>query len=371
MILSLFRRYDWYMVGAALSLAVIGLISQFSIARGDYSLFERQFLWVMLGIVMFVAISAIDYRIFRHYSWPVLAVYTLGVALLVIVLLVGSSIRGAQSWIVLGPFVITPIEFVKLTLVLLLAKYFAMRHIEIYRFRHIFISGIYAAIPSILVMMQPELGSFIILASIWIGIILVAGIKSNQIGVLGVSAIILIALAWSFGLHDYQRVRILTFLDPMQDPHGNGYNAIQSIIAVGSGGWLGQGAGHGTQTQFGFLPEMHTDFMFAAISEELGVIGAGLVLFLFALLIWRIIWLAKSSPNNFARLTSMGFAMMLFSQSFVNIGMNVGVMPITGIPLPFVSYGGSSIVSSFMALGFLQSIFMRSHTFASYSSIAE
>ncbi|MBI2463223.1 MAG: rod shape-determining protein RodA [Candidatus Spechtbacteria bacterium] len=371
MILSLLKRYDWYMVGAAISLAALGLISQFNIARGDYNFFEHQFLWIMLGIVLFVAISAIDYRIFRHYSLPVLVIYILGAILLTTVLIVGSAIRGAQSWLVIGPLVITPIEFVKLTLVLLLAKYFAMRHIEIYRFRHIIVSGLYAAVPSFLVILQPELGSFIIIVSIWIGVMLVAGINYKQIVILIISAIVLISLAWSFGLHDYQRARVLTFLDPTKDPHGNGYNAIQSITAVGSGGWLGQGAGHGTQTQFGFLPEMHTDFIFAAISEEFGVIGAGLVLFLFALLIWRIIQLAKNSPNNFARLTSMGFAMMLFSQSFVNIGMNVGVMPITGIPLPFVSYGGSSIVSSFIALGFLQSIFMRSHSFFSYATIAE
>ena len=235
-----------------------------------------------------------------------------------------------------------------------------MRHVEMYRFRHIVVSGLYVAVPATLVLFQPELGSLLVMVSIWLGIMLVAGIRARHLIVLTLLGVLLLSFAWIFALEDYQKGRVLTFFNPQRDPYGQGYNVTQSLIAVGSGGIFGQGVGQGVQAQFGFLPEKQTDFIFAALVEELGVLGAAFLIILFAVLIWRIGLVAKRAQNNFARLAAVGFAIMIFSQATINIGMNLGLFPVTGIPLPLVSYGGSSIIMLFITLGFLQSIQMRS-----------
>ena len=347
------------MLGAAYALVGLGILELFSIGQEDTSFASRQIIWVILSSVVLFVVSSLDYQMFRHYSGAVLTIYGMGLALLFVVLLGGSSVRGAQSWIELGPVNIAPVEFVKITVIILLAKYFAQRHTEIYRLRHIFVSGMYIALPSALVLMQPEFGSFIILAGIWVSMMFAAGIPLRSILLVACIALVFVVFAWGFMLHDYQKVRLQTFLDPLGDPQGSGYQALQSGIAVGSAGLWGKGIGQGAQTQFGFLPDAHTDFIFAALSEELGMAGAGFLIVLFGILIWRILYLARHAENNFARFACIGFAVMISLQAFVNIGMNVGILPVTGIPIPFVSYGGSSMSSLFVALGFLQNIHMR------------
>jgi rod shape determining protein RodA len=264
--------------------------------------------------------------------------------------------RGAESWYRLGPITFEPVELAKIILIILLAKYFSMRHIEIYRIRHIVVSGLYMFLPSALVFIQPDIGSVMILLATWFGVMIISGIKIKHIFVLLILGVVFIAVSWSFALQDYQKERLLSFINSEVDPRGSGYNVAQSVIAIGSGGFLGKGLGEGTQTQLGFLPEAQTDFIYAAIVEEMGLLGGILLLACFVFLLRRIMAISRSAQNNFARLVAAGFSVMIVSQIFVNIGMNLGILPITGLPLPFVSYGGSSMISLFTMLGVLQSI---------------
>jgi rod shape determining protein RodA len=267
------------------------------------------------------------------------------------------EVRGTRTWFKLGPLSIDPVEFMKIVLIILLAKYFSMRHIEMYRIQHIFLSGIYALIPVALVFMQPNLGSVLILLSIWIGILIISGIKIRHFLMLIFLFILVFALSWGTVLKDYQKQRILSFITPQaSDSLTIGWNQTQSKIAIGAGGFFGQGIGRGSQTQYGFLPEAHTDFAFALIAEETGLLGVAVVLFLFGFLIWRIMTVAILSISNFPRIFASGVVIVIISQIFIHLGMNMGLLPIIGIPLPLVSYGGSGLISIFIAIGVLQSI---------------
>ena len=355
-----FQGYDWMLLAASISLAVIGLISLFSITQPDLVNFYKQIIWVCLAVIVFFFFASIDYRLLRVHFSPVLFLYFLGLLGLVAVYLIGSEIRGARSWISLGPLNIEPVEPLKLILIFILAKYFSTRHIEIYRLKHIIISGVYVALPALLVLLQPDFGSFAILAAIWAGIMVVAGIKIKHLAVLGLIAAILFTFAWSFFLQPYQKDRINTFIDPSSDPRGAGYNSIQAQIAVGSGGMWGKGFAQGTQAQLGFLPEAHTDFIFASAVEEFGAMAALAILLLYGVLFWRLMYISRYASDNFARLTIIGVSVMLIFQLTLNIAMTLGLMPITGLPLPFVSYGGSSLLMLFIALGVCESIYRHS-----------
>ena len=359
-IFNTIRRYDWIMISAALFLVALGLLSLFSTAGGSYGILGRQFIWVFLGIALMIGVSMVDYRVFRLYPQPVLLLYGIGVLALAALFFFGSTIRGTRGWIELGIVTIGPAEMIKPVLVILLAKYFSMRHVEIYRFRHIITSGVYVLLPATLIFIQPEFGSVAVVLGIWFAIVLVAGIRIRHILVLVFMAILLGSLLWGTVLADYQKSRLITFLQPSADPQGQGYNVIQSTIAVASGGFLGKGLGNGTQVQQGFLPENKTDFIFAAIGEELGFMGITALLLALGVLLVRITHVARIAGNNFAQFSALGFAAFILVQAFVNIGMNVGILPVTGIPLPFVSYGGSSMITLFVTLGFLQSIHLRS-----------
>ncbi|MDX1608101.1 MAG: rod shape-determining protein RodA [Candidatus Spechtbacterales bacterium] len=357
---KIFQGYDWMLLAASISLAVIGLISLFSVTRPGLTNFYKQIIWLVLGIGVFFFFASIDYRLLRVHFSPVLFLYFLGLLGLVIVYFAGSQIRGARSWISVGPFNIEPVEALKLILIFILAKYFSRRHVEMYRFKNIVISGIYVLLPASLVLLQPDFGSFAILGAIWVGIMIVAGIKIKHLAVLGLIAAILFTFAWSFFLQPYQKDRINTFFDPTSDPHGAGYNAIQAQIAVGSGGIWGKGFAQGTQAQLGFLPEAHTDFIFASTVEEFGAVTAIAIILLYGVLFWRLMYISKYASDNFARLTIIGISVMIISQLFFNIAMTLGLMPITGLPLPFISYGGSSLITLFLAIGVAESIYRHS-----------
>jgi rod shape determining protein RodA len=261
------------------------------------------------------------------------------------------------GWFRVGLLNFAPVELAKISIILLLAKYFSSRHVEVYQVRHIIASAIYAALPTGLVLLQPDLGSALILVFIWLGIVLLSGMKQRHLLIVLMTGLVIASLAWSFALKPYQHQRILTFLNPANDPLGSSYNLIQSKIAIGSGGLWGQSLGHGTQGQYNFLPERQTDFIFAVFAEEWGFIG---VLFLFVLLavfFWRLIRIILASANNFFRLFVAGYAIMIFAQIFINIGMSLGLLPITGISLPFLSYGGSNLLINFVGLGIAQNIF--------------
>jgi rod shape determining protein RodA len=358
------RGHDWILNSAVLALIVIGLVSLFSTSGPTFTNFYKQLLWLGLGISIFLFLSATDYRFFRVHFSPVMALYFFSFILLVLVAFVGTDVRGSQRWLDLGPINIKPVELLKITLVLILAKYFSGRHAEIYRLRHIIISAFYVLIPSILILMQPSLGSFILLWLIWAGIVILSGIKLKHFAALAILTVVVAILAWGFVLADYQKARVTSFLNPEADPYGASYNAKQSLVAIGSASFLGKGLLQGTQSQLGFLPEAHTDFIFSAIVEELGVLFGLVILMLYSILFWRFAKTIGRASDNFARFAVGGFAIMLFIQIVLNITIALGLMPITGLTLPLISYGGSSLIVSLALLGIVQSINKNSTKFS-------
>ena len=358
MILNHFKKFDLPILFSSLTLTIFGLVSLYSSSygKGDFFNFQKQIIFFAIGLVLMVGISYLDWRIIRQDPFLVLFLYSVCLVGLLGLFVFAPEIRGTRSWYKIGGISIDPIEFMKIILIILLAKYFAFRHVEMYRIRHIFISGLYVLIPVILVLLQPDLGSAIILVLIWLGIMMISGIKVRHLLFLGLIFLILFVIGWNGFLKDYQKERILGLFNPQMDPTGVSWSQNQAKIAVGSGGIIGKGILQGSQTQYSFLPEPHTDFIFAAIAEETGMLGVIILLSAYGYLIWRIIKLAIYSKTNFARIFSTGFAIFLMVQSFINIGMNVGLLPIIGLPLPFVSYGGSSLISVFLGIGILQSI---------------
>lgn len=300
-------------------------------------------------------LSFLDWRALREDPYLILIIYLVCLISLSFLFFFAPEIRGVRSWYKIGPISIDPIEFIKIALIILLAKYFSMRHVEMYQIKHILLSGIYVLLPATLIFLQPNLGSVLILISLWVGILLLSGIKIRHFLILCFCFALVFILSWQFLLKDYQKARIFSFIYP-KDPLGLSWNQAQAKIAIGSGGILGQGLGKGPQTQYGFLPEPQTDFIFAAIAEETGLIGVSCLFFLFIILIWRILKITITSQTNFPRLFALGFSILLVSQIFINIGMNIGILPIIGISLPLISYGGSGLISTFLALGILQSI---------------
>ena len=356
-ILEHFRRFDWFLLGAVAVLIAMGLVTLFSLRDAStFPFFERQLVWSAIGFAALVSLSFLDFRFFRAQSGVVLGLYLISGFLLVFVVVSKVTFRGISAWIQIGNIFIQPVEIAKLALIILLAKFFSNRHIEIYRIRHLIVSGMYFLIPTLLVLLQPDLGSALVLVAIWLSIIIFSGMKLRHIFLLGIASVFVAGIAWSFLLAPYQKSRITSFVNPYSDPKGAGYQMIQSMIAVGSGGLWGKGLGYGSQSHLNFLPEAETDFVFAAFAEEWGFVGVSVMFFSFLVLLARIIWIGMKSSDSFSRLYTLGFAAFIFSQAFVHIGMNMGVMPITGITLPFVSYGGSSLVSILAGVGILQNI---------------
>jgi rod shape determining protein RodA len=249
-----------------------------------------------------------------------------------------------------------PSELAKLALVILLAKYFSQRHVHIRQFVHVLASGLYAAVPAAIILAQPDLGSAAILVLIWGVMLLSVGISRRHLFGLIAVAVIGAYMAWLYALAPYQRDRILAFVDPYQDPAGYGYHIIQSQIAIGSGGLLGQGLGEGSQAQLGFLPEPQNDFAFAAFAEQFGLIGVAMLLTTSGVVVWRILRIGRRSSNNFARLFCVGIAAIVFSHMFISTAVNLGIMPITGLPFTFLSHGGSHLLSVMIGIGTVQSM---------------
>jgi rod shape determining protein RodA len=347
----LFAHIDWYLIAAALAVSLLGLATMRSFSA-ENAFFEKQSIWIAIAFAVFLVSSQIDYSFLRR-TQILSALYVGTIALLVLVLFFGALVKGAQNRFDLGFLSLQPSDPGKVLLVALLAKYFARRHIEIAHMRHILVSGAYAFVLFCLVFLQPDLGSGIIIASIWLGMVLVAGISWKHLLALFVTAAIIFGAAWHWGLHPYQKQRILTFIHPLTDIHGTGYNAYQSTIAVGSGELFGKGIGYGTQSKLRFLPEYQTDFIFAAFAEEWGFAGVVLLFCLYGIIIFRILIIAAHGSDNFDVLFGIGIAIYFTAQFIVHVGMNMGLMPITGTTLPFMSYGGSHLLAEYLALGVL------------------
>ena len=359
--LSHAKKLDWILTLAVAAVLALGLIALYGICKDSGLVyFRKQLLFAVAGFFFMVGISFFDYRIFKNYSSVLITVYLSCLFALIAVLAVGHETHGAANWISLGGFAIDPVEFAKLGLILLLAKYFSLRHVELFQKRHLVVSFIYLFLPVSLVLLQPDLGSASILVFIWLGMVIVSGIKLRHLIGIVLIGVILFSVMWVGFLKDYQKNRIMTFLNPQKDPLGYSYNLRQSVIAIGSGGVFGTGFGKGTQAQLKFLPESHTDFIFSIIAEEGGFAGVLILFSAFGLIIYRVLKIGLSANDNFSKFFSMGFSIMLFVQILINTGMCMGVMPVVGIPLPFASYGGSSLLMNFLGLGILQSIRVRS-----------
>ena len=349
-----FAHIDWALLTSALALSLLGLATMYSFSAGN-TFFEKQAIWIAFSLAVFFVASMFDYGFLRRTA-VVAGLYAWMVALLVLVLSFGALVKGAQNRFNLGAFALQPSDPAKLILVAMLAKYFARRHIEIAHIKHVLLSGAYAFVLFALVFFEPDLGSGIIIFSIWLGVVLVAGISWKHIGALALVGLMCFGLLWQFALHDYQKQRILTFVHPLTDIRGSGYNAYQSTVAVGSGEIFGKGVGYGTQSKLRFLPEYQTDFIFAAFAEEWGFAGVLIVLALFSIVIVRILMIAGRGADNFDTLFAAGLAIYFTAQFIVHAGMNIGLLPITGTTLPFMSYGGSHLLTEYFALGILMGL---------------
>lgn len=352
-----FKRLDWVLIIVVVLLVVFGLVSLYSssIGKGDFLNFKKQVIFFGIGFFLMIFFSFFDWRSLREDPYLILILYSISLASLVGLFFFAPEIRGVKSWYKIGPVSIDPIEFIKIILIILLAKYFSTRHIEMYQIKHVLLSGFFVFLPAVLIFLQPDLGSVLILIALWIGILIISGISLRHFLILVLCFLLIFILSWNFVLKDYQKQRIISLFYPI-DPLGVSWSQNQSKIAIGSGGIFGQGIGEGSQTQYGFLPEPQTDFIFASLAEELGLIGISALFLFLSILIWRIIKIAINSQTNFSRFYASGIAVLLISQIFIHIGMNVGILPIIGIPLPLISYGGSSLIATFIGLGILQSI---------------
>lgn len=342
---------DWLLFFSTIFITLAGILTMGSFGA-ESAYFYKQIIWIIISILVFFTLSLFDYRFLKR-TGVVITIFAISIFMLSALFVVGKVAGGAQSWFSVGGVSFQPADFIKLIVIILLAKYFSKRHIEIANIRHIFVSGLYVFIVFVLVALQPDFGSALIIFLIWFGLILLSGIsKKHLLAVFVLGSVAFITL-WNFGLQDYQKARIANFIHPLSDIRGTGYSAYQSTIAVGSGQITGKGIGYGTQSKLSFLPEYQTDFIFAAYAEEWGFLGVLLLFSLFGIMIWRVIRLAYYGATNFEILFGCGIAIMFISHFLVNVGMNIGIMPVTGITFPFMSYGGTNLLTSFIGLGIL------------------
>ena len=345
---------DWHLFIPALLLSLAGLITMNSFAGENY-FFLRQSIWICISITVFFGATAVDWRFLRRTS-VIVPIFLFIISMLGLLLVAGQVTRGVQSWFQFGALAFQPSDPAKLVIILMLAKYFSRRHIEIKNVRHILVSGFYAFLIFTLVFLQPDFGGAMVVFGIWLGMVLVSGISKKHLAYVVVMAAVISATLWLFVFAPYQKARIISFIHPLADVRGAGYNAYQSTIAVGSGQIFGKGIGQGSQSKLQYLPEYETDFIFAAFAEEWGFVGTLILLSLCLVLLFRIINNASLAPTNFEAFFGLGVAILLGVHIGVHAGMNMGILPVTGITFPFMSYGGSHLLTEWLALGILSSM---------------
>jgi len=350
------RQFDWILITVVFILSFIGLAAMYSVdlSRGQVeSFFGTQIIAFFLGVIVMIIASmqhASAYRISAR------LMFILAIVLLVLVLLIGVTVRGTTGWFRLAGFSFQPVEFAKVVFILFLAWWADKYKRRFYSWHFVVSSALFTFLPMILVFLQPDFGSAIIFASLWFGILIIAKTRLRYLfSVIGVGVGVLV-IGWFFLFAPYQKERLLTFIQPEREPLGAGYNVTQSIIAVGAGQWIGRGLGFGSQSQLHFLPEAQTDFIFAVIGEELGFVGAVVVLALYLLLFWRLLRLALLSENDFSSFAILSVVLLFFVQTAINIGATLGLLPVTGVTLPFISAGGSSLLMNFFLIGIVQSL---------------
>lgn len=346
------KRLDWILNFGILFLFGAGILS---LASAAPHLAQAQLLWGVIGAIIVILLANFDWRSFINYRWFVFGIYGLSIVLLIITYFFAPAIRGTHSWIVLGPFKIQTSELAKLSLIILYSYFFAKGHIGIGNLKTIFLSFAYLAPPALLIIAQPDMGSAIILFGIWFGYLLVSGLRWKHILWSSVVFTAVLILLWSFFLKDYQKERITGLFNPEKDPFGANYNVIQSKIAIGSAGFLGKGFRQGTQVQLGFLPEAQTDFIFAALIEEFGVVSGLAVIGAFILVLFEIMRIGLGSDNNFSKFICLGASIVFSLHFMINVGSALGLVPVIGVPFPFLSYGGSNLLTNAVLIGLIQS----------------
>lgn len=350
--------FDVIIFSSSILLLFLGLLMIYSTTNNSNGsvLWLRQALFAGIGLGGMFGLAFYDYRNLKKITpWLYLAI----IVLLLFVYFFGPAVRGSVRWIDLGFFRLQPAEFAKLAMVIVMAKFFDQQGERLKNFRYVVLSMIYLIVPFLLVLIEPDLGSALVILFTWFGMVLFSRINKKHLLTLIVLFLIVAVVAWFFFLHDYQKQRVYTFLDPASDPQGQGYNVLQSIVAVGSGHLWGWGIGRGSQSQLQFLPERQTDFIFASTAQELGFFGSTFILLLYIVIFYRLIKTCMRSRDNFGAHLTIGIFMMLFVQVVINVGMNIGLLPVTGIPLPLLSLGGSSLITTLLALGIIQSIVAR------------
>ncbi len=359
------RAYDLQLTVYAALLAAVGLVMAYtnSIEAGTMvlepgSIFQRALMWTAIGLVVFLVMTVFDYRWLKTLAWPL---YVVNVGLLVMTLAIGSGVGGSARWVEFGPFTFQFSELAKILMIIVLATYLGNREGRLDSLGAILGACLLMVPPLVLVMMQPDLGTSLVLASILAGMLFMSGASLRWLLVGALAVLAAVPIAWAYVLRDYQKDRILSFLNPAADTQGSGWQVLQSQTTVGSGGLLGTGLTNGAQARGGFLPVQESDFVFAVLAQELGFLGTLVVFLLFTALLWRILACAWRSRDPFGTLFGAGLASAILFQVFVNVGMVIGITPVTGIPLPFISHGGASLISLAIGLGVIQSINLRQH----------
>ena len=345
---------DWSLLLPALAISLLGILTMSTFGQGA-SLAPRQILWLIISLGIYAGLSMSDLRFIRRTS-VVMTLYVLSCVLLAVLLIIAHPVLGARAWFSFGPISFQPADLAKLALIALLAKYLSRRHVEIGDFRHIIVSGAYAFVLTILILVEPDMGNAIIFGTLWLGMMFVSGISKKHLAVLGLIGIAIASVLWFGGLKPYQRARIVSFVNPASDIHGAGYNAYQAKIAIGSGELFGKGIGYGTQSKLRFLPEYQTDFIFAAFAEEWGFVGVLLLFALYGLLFAQLIQIARASATNFDAFLTLGVLILFAAHLAIHVGINLGLLPVTGTTIPFMSSGGSHLVLEFAALGIITSL---------------
>lgn len=358
----LFTHFDWAILSVILALICVGFASIYSATHAQMpSIYVKDIYWIVIGSALMLVAIVLNYSYLERFSY---VFYGLSLLLLISVFFIGSSFSGAKRWISLGFFTLQPSEFAKLALIIMLARHFNEKliHDRGMGLKDLAVPALLMIVPFLLIAKQPDLGTGIILWMIFWSMAFIVKIRTKVIAGLGALFAALTPFGWMF-LKDYQKARITSFMSPESDPLGSGYHVMQSKIAIGSGGFFGKGFMEGTQGKLMFLPEHHTDFIFASLAEEWGFIGAAVVLGLFLALIISGVNTANSSKDRFGFLVAFGITAMFFWQIVINLGMVAGILPVVGVPLPFISYGGSFLITSMIAAGLLLNINMRRFIF--------
>jgi rod shape determining protein RodA len=350
-IAKVWQQLDWVLFFSILPIIGAGLITMNSFVGNNY-FFDKQLISIGITVAIFLILSLVDFRFLRRTS-VIVTLFLVSCVVLLALFILGHVAKGAQSWFRFGSYGFEPGDPIKLVVILLLAKYFSRRHIEIANIRHILVSGFYALIIFVLIFLQPDFGSALIIFCIWFGMVFASGISRKHLMAVLLVGAVLFGGAWLYVLKPYQKDRIINFVHPLANIRGSGYNAYQSTIAVGSGQMIGKGIGYGTQSRLNFLPEYQTDFIFAAFTEEWGFVGTTFLLIFMSIFIWRIFVNAQGGATNFEMLYGIGLAVFFASHFIINIGMNIGILPVTGITVPFMSYGGTHLMTEFVGLGIL------------------